>query len=132
MKELLILVLMFFSIALFAQKGETVKYNESGDKIVIRTLDSGKETMYIKYDAEGTLSETGCYLNGVKHRSWTYFTKDKKPVAVANFNRGVREGKWLIWDSEGYLRYEIYYKNNRIKSAYELNREGLMVAEIHK
>ena len=132
MRQLLIIVFTLFSVALFAQRSEVVEYDESGNTIVIGVLENGQEAVVKKYDAKGNLSETGYYSNGLKHRTWSSYNSNEKQVALASFNHGAKDGKWLIWDNQGYIRYEIHYKNNRINSAYELDRDGLLVAELHK
>ena len=60
------------------------------------------------------MSQTGTYKEGKLHGEWISFDNEGNKVAVGNYTKGVKTGKWFFWD--GNELSEVNYSNNAIAS----------------
>lgn len=52
------------------------------------------------WDALGNLADAGPFLDGRRHGDWTHW-RDGRKVAAGRYERGVRVGRWTLWDEHG-------------------------------
>ena len=99
-KIVAITILMLFTTVTFAQKERTLKLNEETNLI---------DATY--YHDNGAVSQTGSYtLDGKLQGEWLTFDKEGKKTILANYNSGIKVGKWIYW-IDG-IKKEVNYENN--------------------
>lgn len=100
---------------------------ENNVRVTCKKFDSNHRQFFVHTD-DGDLIETGFYHANNPNLTWIQYGKDGNKLMLAQFQNGVKQGTWYIWDESGYLKYEISYLNNKIQSARELDRTGALVA----
>lgn len=131
MRFLVIISTFVFIISAYSQTSEYYTYSNNGEKANCYVYRNG-EIKVDFFNEQDRLYETGFFKGSLKHRSWLGYDTKGHIAALANYKDGEKDGKWLIWDKDGNIRYEIHYRNNKITSAYELDENGLTVAEVHR
>ncbi len=103
----------------------------SADDDIKRTIIrvKGEHTQVAYYDSLGKMVKTGFYRGDKMDKTWISFDENGERKQIAQFREGVKDGTWLVWDAEGYLRYKILYVKDKVDKVYELNKQGLTVAE---
>ncbi len=119
MKNFMILFMVGLSFYGYGQQNpSTETYSDGTVKTIIQP--TGKGTSLVKkFDEKGNLSETGTWKDGYKDKSWISYRADGSIAAIGNFNYGVREGIWLVFDETGKVKYEITYENNKVVNAFD-------------
>lgn len=100
MKKIIILALILVSAIGYSQT-EKPTFEKEGDLV--------KATYY--YD-NGNVKVQGFFKNKKLTGVWTAFDNDGKKTKIANYENGVKTGKWFIWDKDSLK--EINYDNNVI------------------
>jgi antitoxin component YwqK of YwqJK toxin-antitoxin module len=108
MKKLLILIVaLICSAALFSQEEKKNVYEVENNLI--------KVTMF--HD-NGQISQTGFYtLDGKLQGNWYSYDVDGKKITSAQYDDGVKVGKWFFWNGDKLT--EVDYSNNNVASVNE-------------
>ena len=106
----LILVLTATGVA-FAQENEP--YFEKQDDLVKATY----------YHDNGMIREVGYFKDEKLHDQWIRYDKSGKISVVANYDNGIKEGKWYIVGEE--TTKEITYKKNKLIKVEEVQGTDL-------
>lgn len=96
----------------------TETYSDGTVKIIVQPMGKGN-SLVKKFDEKGNLSETGTWKDGYKDKSWVSYRPDGTIATIGNFNYGVRNGIWLVFDETGKVKYEITYENNKVVNAFD-------------
>jgi len=79
-------------------------------KTLALTIVDGKANGKVTYFYEnGSISETGFFLNNEKDGEWNRFDEKGNKTAVAFYQNGKKDGTWIIWDFNGTKRCEMHY-----------------------
>lgn len=115
MKNLIVTVVLLFSVAVTAQdKNVTPLYEKDGDVV--------KATYY--HD-NGAIAQTGFYKNNKLHGEWKSYDPAGKRIAIAEYNKGEKTGKWFFWNGEKLS--EVDYINNKIIKVTRWNNANSIV-----
>jgi antitoxin component YwqK of YwqJK toxin-antitoxin module len=112
MKKILIIAVMALSFGAYAQVDPT--FEKDGDKV--------KATYF---HANGEKSQEGYFLNEKLEGEWKMFNEKGEKIAMGNYDKGVRTGKWLFW--EGDVTSEVSFDNNRIASVNKASKKDPVV-----
>ena len=67
----------------------------------------------VYYHDNGNISQTGFYTqDGKLQGEWVSYNKDGEKIVLANYENGIKVGKWLYW-VDGNIK-EVDYSNNAI------------------
>lgn len=116
MKKIILLIsILFISIASFAQAKQDLKLNEETNLI---------EATY--YHNNGAISQEGTFnLERKLHGEWISYNEAGKIITVGSYKNGFKTGKWLFWAND--ILKEVEYDNNTIASFSEAkNTEGIV------
>ncbi len=117
------LVLCLTSFGIFAQS----RTSDNAVKVSYKQYDSQRKQFFVQ-SADGKLFETGFYRANKPDLTWIQYNEAGEKQVLAQFQNGLKQGIWYIWDEEGFLKYEIHYVNNNIYRALELDHTGGLVA----
>ena len=112
MKYLYIIAAFLFTISTYAQKKPS--FVKEGN-LVVGTY----------YHDDGTVSQTGAYLDGKLHGKWISYNRDGEKVTEGNYTNGVKSGTWFFWD--GKELSEVKYNNNQITTVISHNSSSNVV-----
>ena len=99
-KFVIVFVALLITVVSFAQQERELKLNEDTNLI---------EVTY--YHDNGVVSQTGFYtLDGKLHGEWLSFDAVGKKMISANYDNGIKVGKWIYW-IDG-IKKEVNYENN--------------------
>jgi antitoxin component YwqK of YwqJK toxin-antitoxin module len=112
MKKYMIIGLMLVSGIVFAQD-KTPQHQVVGDLV--------RSTYYYE---NGKISQEGFYKNGKVHGSWTSYDMNGNKTAIAEYNEGVKTGKWIFWT--GTVLSEVDYSDSRIASVKNWKQEAVV------
>jgi antitoxin component YwqK of YwqJK toxin-antitoxin module len=101
MRNFLLIVSLILGFSLSAQ--QSTYTDDDGDGVIEYTLTS----------KDGKVIETGYYLNGKMHGTWTSFYPSGKKQAVVKFRNGKKNGKWTFFDQEGRTSLVVTYDNDK-------------------
>lgn len=113
MKRIVILLVLALSFGVQAQEIGP-KFEKVGDKV--------KATYF---HANGEISQQGFFLNEKLQGEWIMYDKKGEKIAMGNYDKGVKTGKWLFW--EGDTVKEVNFDNNRIASVEKLDSKESIV-----
>ncbi len=113
MKRILIMAVLALSFSANAQEVEP-KFEKVGEKV--------KATYF---HANGEVSQQGFFLNEKLEGKWTMFDENGERIAMGNYDKGVKTGKWLFW--EGDTVKEVNFENNKIASVEKLDSKESIV-----
>jgi len=99
-KSILVVVAFLFASVITAQDIKP-SFEKQGELI--------KGTFYYQ---DGSISQEGTYKDGKLHGKWISFDQNGKKTALANYEEGVKTGKWFFWSSDQLT--EVDYNNNMI------------------
>ena len=74
----------------------------------------------------------GKFKNNKRHGRWESFFMNGKPNSVNNYNEGVYEGEYLIYNKDGNLVLKGYYKNGLKYGTWTTFDDDGKVADIKK
>lgn len=72
--------------------------------------------VFINYKEDGTVKDSGHYVNGLQHGLWKEEVPESNMQALGFYNHGVRQGQWKYYDAAGRLVYTERYKANGKRS----------------
>ena len=115
MKNVILTFVMLFSVAIIAQENNIEpKFEKDGDMI--------KATYF--HD-NGEIAQMGNLLNKKPHGEWVSFDAEGKKTGVAQYYKGEKVGKWLMWS--GTEVTEVNYQNNKIVNVVKWDESNPMV-----
>lgn len=107
MKRTMLLCALIVSMISYAQQERVLKLNKDTNLIDV-----------IYYHDSGVISQTGSYtLDGKLQGEWLSFNAEGKKVVSANYDNGLKVGKWFYWNDE--TLKEVDYSNNKIANVNE-------------
>lgn len=109
-KYIFILAILFIGTSVFAQENnQKVKHVQKKDLV---------EVTY--YYADGSVQQVGTFNEeGKLHGTWTSFDTNGNKLAVGNYEKGKKVGKWTFW-SNGTAN-EVSYVDSKITNIVETN-----------
>ncbi|GAA4115738.1 hypothetical protein GCM10022393_16050 [Aquimarina addita] len=102
MKNLLVIAAFIFSGIMSAQEVKPV-FEKEGDLV--------KGTFYFD---NGEIRQQGFYKGGKLHGEWKSYDASGKKIAMGQYNKGIKTGKWFFWKGEQLS--EVNYTDNSIAS----------------
>ena len=87
----------------------------SSDAPEVKTVNVQKEGKLVKvtsFHENGSLAQEGYLKNNKLHGKWISYADNGEKLAIANYNKGKKEGTWLHWTKEGLV--EVEYKSNAL------------------
>ncbi len=103
MKKLMMIAIMMLGVTAMAQEV----------KPQFEKLDNGLTKATYFHD-NGTVSQTGTFLNKERHGEWISYNEEGKKTAEATYDRDHKTGKWFFW--KGDVLTEVDYRKNDIVS----------------
>lgn len=111
MKKIVIVLVMLCVGFTFAQEKIQPKLEKKGDI-----------TMVTYFHDNGEVEQSGTFnADGKLHGEWTSFDTNGKKVAVGNYEKGKKVGKWFFW-TDNSLK-EVDYIDSRIVNVNEWNNK---------
>jgi antitoxin component YwqK of YwqJK toxin-antitoxin module len=101
--------------------------------------EDGNRTVYTYQDgmiafetftSEGLLFETGYFLDGRPHGNWVRFDEQGEVAAQASYNFGDKDGRWLVWNHDRTILFEINYQQNEKISAVKWRADERIAAAV--
>jgi antitoxin component YwqK of YwqJK toxin-antitoxin module len=75
--------------------------------------------LFVNYDANGSVKDSGYYDNGLKQGLWRLQVNSQGNYAIGFFNHGMRKGQWKYYDRANNLLYTEFYKpDGKLKEWY--------------
>jgi antitoxin component YwqK of YwqJK toxin-antitoxin module len=109
--------------------GTFTQYDQDGNIIAILELKKGRLHGTSKYYTNNILVENREFKHNLKNGLWEKFNGDMK-TAEARYHRDRKHGKWLIWDDNGLLRFEMFYKNGKKTGTWRMwDENGILQSE---
>lgn len=72
----------------------------------------GNKVKATYFHENGEVAQQGFFLNEKLEGEWKMFNNEGEKIAMGNYSKGVKTGKWLFW--EGDIVKEVKFDNNRI------------------
>lgn len=113
MKKILIIAVMALSFGVYAQETKPT-FEKEGNKV--------KATYF---HANGEISQQGFFQNEKLEGEWTMFNKKGDKIALGNYTKGMRTGKWLFWEGDNVK--EVDFDNNRIAAVVDAKSKESLV-----
>jgi len=111
-------------IAAFLVSGVTA-FAQNSDKPTIEKKGDLYEATY--YHENGTVAQTGFYTtDGKLQGEWKSFDANGKKIAVGNYDKGQKVGKWFFWNTNSLS--EVDYDTNKIKDVNTWKRTTRVVS----
>ncbi len=103
-KTIVLLAILLTTVIGYGQKERDIKLNKETSLI---------EATY--YHDNGKISQIGTFnLEGALHGEWTSYDNEGNKIAVGQYIKGVKSGKWTFWNNG--TKKEVQYDNNVIAS----------------
>ena len=112
MKKLMILAVVLFSGALFAQNA----------KPVLEPF--GKKIKATYFHENGQVQQVGYFENGKLEGIWVSYDESGNRIATGEYAQGVKTGKWLFWNDEQLA--EVAYSENNVMSVKNWAQEAVV------
>ena len=74
--------------------------------------------IFINYDKNGLVLDSGNYVNGLKHDLWMESTPDRSERAAGYYHHGQRHGQWKYYNADGQLHYTETYQHGKKTSSF--------------
>ena len=58
------------------------------------------------------------------HGQWVSFDQNGKKIAIANYNEGIKTGKWIFWTDKNLS--EVDYSDSRVASVKNWKEEAVV------
>lgn len=114
MKAIIISLGLLMSLSTEAQN----TMNEAIDKGTTSTyVQEGKYIRVMHFHANGTVRETGVFLNNVPDGKWETFAENGDKTAEINYKDGKRHGEFRTWDAYTDSYLEVQYAKGATMSA---------------
>ena len=109
MKAQIILIVSLLCTVGYAQSTSGIDISEEK---TISVQKEGKLVKVTSFHENGTLAQEGYLKNNKLHGKWASYAANGDKLAMANYNKGKKEGTWLHWTNKGLV--EVEYKSNRL------------------
>ena len=113
MKIYVLMLAFLLSAPLYAQENKP-SYKKEGDMV--------KATFYHE---NGEIAQVGYYLDGKLHDMWKMYNADGKKIAMGQYHKGLRTGKWFFWSEEGLK--EVDFAENKVVNVIKYNNAEAIV-----
>lgn len=114
MKKYIVIVAVLFSGIIFANN-EKPKLEAVGSLVKVTYLHEN-----------GKIRQEGFYKDGKLQGQWVCYDANGNKVAVAEYNKGQKVGKWYFWNDS--VLSEVDYSANRIVSVKNLKQDAIVNA----
>jgi antitoxin component YwqK of YwqJK toxin-antitoxin module len=94
------------SLEVAREEGHRTLYTYENGLIAFQTL-----------DALDRVVETGFFLDGRPHGNWVRYDENGEITAQASYIFGNKEGRWMVWNHDRTVLFEINYEGNNKVSA---------------
>jgi antitoxin component YwqK of YwqJK toxin-antitoxin module len=111
MKKYILVSVLLFSGIIFAQSIQP-NYEVQGSLI--------KATYF--YD-NGQIKQEGFYKDGKVHGKWISYSEVGEKIAMGEFNKGQKTGKWFFWNKNSLC--EVNYSNSQVADIVKWSKDGL-------
>ena len=83
------------------------------------------------FNSDSTIMGTGVLINNQMDGLWKFMDpKSDRLLQQGNFEKGEKEGTWVVYYPNNQKQLEAEYRNNRLNGAYrEYDSEGALVSE---
>lgn len=125
-KNILPILLFFFSVCAFAQSNISMEHLEkdrSGKYILIKTGALYSGDVYKKYE-NGQIGMSGKVLNGQFDGLWTWWYKEGEKRRETTFKHGRKDGFSYWWHKNGVKKSEIKFSDNKNIMQYKWDENG--------
>lgn len=112
MKKYIIIVAVLFSGMIFANN-EKPKLEAVGNMVKVTYLHEN-----------GKIRQEGFYKDGKLQGHWISYDANGNKIAVAEYNKGKKVGKWCFWKDS--VLSEVDYSANRIVSVKNLKQDAIV------
>ncbi|MEL4307203.1 toxin-antitoxin system YwqK family antitoxin [Joostella sp. CR20] len=116
MKKTVLIFAMLFSLVMVAQNVENKPKLEKEGYLVKATY----------FHENGQIAQTGYYLEGKLHGEWKAYNEAGKKIAMAEYDKGEKTGKWFFWNND--TLKEVNYEDNSIAKVTTWNNANPVVA----
>ncbi len=113
MKSVATMLIFLFALVMVAQEQKPV-FEKNGDMV--------KATYFHE---NGTLSQTGSFLEGKLHGEWIMYDEEGNKLVVGQYDQGRKVGTWLYWEDE--MLKEVDYSDNKIAAVGKLKEAETVV-----
>ncbi len=88
-----------------------IHYNTDGDGSsyqppFTRSLHHG---LFVNFSGDGTIKDSGYYVNGLKHGIWKETSTDNETLSNGFYDNGFKSGQWKYYNAQGQLLYTDIY-----------------------
>jgi antitoxin component YwqK of YwqJK toxin-antitoxin module len=101
MKKLMIIAVMMLGVVAMAQEVKPT-FEKMEDGVVKATY----------FHDNGTVAQTGTFLNNKRHGEWISYSADGQKTAKAEYKNDRKAGKWFFWSNDQLT--EVDYSENAI------------------
>lgn len=113
-KSILILVILFLSLASFAGSGDKNSKYYSNGNIKEKVTQHSQYFEVVKYYESGAIEEIEFFnLDKQKDGHWFRYYENGIIMGEATFKNNKKDGIWKAYDTEGKLSVCVKYKNNK-------------------
>lgn len=84
----------------------------------------GNKVKATYFHENGQVQQQGFYKNGKLEGQWVSFDKDGNKLAVAEYKKGEKVGKWFFW-SDSTLS-EVDYSNNQVATVKNWKKDAIV------
>ncbi len=89
------------------------------------TLEAVGNMVKVTYHHEnGQVQQQGFYKNGKLQGQWVSFDANGNKLAVAEYDKGQKVGKWFYWNES--VLSEVDYSDNRVASVKNWKKDNLV------
>jgi len=111
--------------------GVYTAFSKAATKESVLEINNGKlNGVATYYYADGSIMETGNFINNEKHGQWLRWAETGAKIAEAFYSTGKKDGNWLIWDANGTKRYEMFYTIGAKTGTWSMwDEQGKLISE---
>ena len=82
------------------------------------------------YYENGTIMETGAFVNNEKSGEWLRWDEKGNKIGQAFYVMGKKNGTWMVWDMNGTKRYEMNYAMGEKTGTWKMwDENGVLTSE---
>lgn len=115
MKNVLLIAVMMLGSLVFAQDTQIKPLFEKDNGLTKATY----------FHDNGAVAQTGFFKDGKVHGEWISYDRAGEKIAVGQYNKGVKTGKWFFWN--GKQLSEVDYQDSRIAEITVWNNANSLV-----
>lgn len=95
---------------------QKIQHNTAGNAYLPPFADCLHHGLFINYDEQGRVKDSGHYKNGLKEGLWHETGAEKSLQAFGFYRQGLRHGQWKYYDGDGRLVYTEWFNRNGKRS----------------